>query len=116
MAKDLPTPEQIDELVRFLPLLDAPAREFVVEWGGGQKTADGAIIMPYPIYADDVAEFYGVAGQPCWSDYEYEPRAAWRMLQDDEFIQRATVDEVKTMLTYCVRGERFCDGHCATML
>jgi hypothetical protein len=38
------------------------------------------------------------------------------MLQDDALIQRATLAEVKTMLTYCVRGERFSDGHWAAML
>ena len=32
------------------------------------------------------------------------------------FIQRATLAEIKTMLTYCVRGERFGDGHWAAML
>ncbi|MEI2789718.1 MAG: DUF6508 domain-containing protein [Steroidobacteraceae bacterium] len=26
-------------------------------------------------------------------------------------VRRASLDEIRTMLTYCVRGERFCDGH-----
>ena len=38
------------------------------------------------------------------------------MLQDDAIIQRATLAEIVTMLTYCVRGERFGDGHWAAML
>ena len=72
--------------------------------------------MPYPVYLEDVEQFYRLAGQPCWSDYDYEPEKAARVLQDDAFIQRATLAEVKTMLTYCVRGERFSDGHWAAML
>jgi hypothetical protein len=90
--------EKMDELLRFLP-------------------PDGkAIQVPYPIYCDDVLEFYALAGLPHWSDYRYEPRQAHAMLRDDEFITTASLDELKTMLTYCVRGERFVDGHWAHML
>jgi hypothetical protein len=112
-----PTTDQIDQLLRFLPLFEAPGRAFVENWGGGQETPDGkAITMPFPIYPADVLEFYRLAGQPCWADYGYRPRKAGRMLADDAFIRRATLAEVKTMLTYCVRGERFGDGHWAAML
>lgn len=115
-ATNSPTPEQIDELLRFLPLFEEPGRAFIESWAGGETTEDGAITMPYPVYADDVHEFFRLAGQPCWSDYGYEPRHVWRMLQDDDFIGNASLDEVRTMLTYCVRGERFCDGHWGAML
>ena len=110
------TRQQIDELLRFLPLFDVPERTFVESWGGGTETGDGAITMPYPIYPEDVLAFYQLAGRPCWSDYGYRPWEAARMLADEAFIRRATLAEVKTMLTYCVRGERFGDGHWAAML
>ena len=38
------------------------------------------------------------------------------MLADEAFISRATLGELKTMLAYCVRGERFCDGHWEAIL
>jgi len=114
--RELITRERIDELLRFLPLFDVPDRSFVERWGGGEKTEDGAITMPYPIYPKDVEQFYRAAGRPCWSDYGYQPQEAARMLEDKETIQNATLAEVKTMLTYCVRGERFCDGHWGAML
>jgi broad-specificity NMP kinase len=38
------------------------------------------------------------------------------MLSDDDLIATASLDQIKTMLTYCVRGERFVDGHWAHML
>ena len=116
MEEDSITPERIDELLRFLPLFDVPGREFIEKWAGGEKTRDGAIIRPYPVYPQDVKDFYHLAGQDCWSDYDYEPQGASKMLQDDEFIRTATVENIKTMLTYCVRGERFCDGVWAEML
>jgi hypothetical protein len=107
--------EQIDELLRFLPLFEVPGRKYTKAWAGGEKK-DGAITMPFPVYMDDVLAFFHVAGQPHWSDYRYEPRTAGRMLHDDDFIQTCSLDEVRTMLTYCVRGERFCDGHWENLL
>jgi hypothetical protein len=31
-------------------------------------------------------------------------------------VRNATLDQIKTMLTYCVRGERVCDGHWCAMI
>ena len=60
--------------------------------------------------------FFRLAGQPWWSDYGYDPAGAAKMLGDDEFIRGCTLDDVRTMLTFCVRGERFCDGHWGNVL
>lgn len=110
------TVEEMDELLEFLPLFENPDRAYVKGWGGGEPTGDGAITVPYPIYCDDVLEFFTLAGQTHWSDFEYQPREAGAMLSDDALIATASLDEIRTMLTYCVRGERFGDGHWAYML
>ena len=110
------TTEKMDELLRFLPVFENPDREYVKDWGGGEMTSDGAITVPYPIYYDDVLEFFRLAGQAHWADYGYKPQEAYRMLSDDDAISSASLDQIKTMLTYCVRGERFADGHWAHML
>jgi hypothetical protein len=110
------TTDKMDELLRFLPLFEKPDREYVKDWGGGEFTSDGAITVPYPIYYDDVLEFFRLAGQTHWSDFHYKPLKAYEMLSDDDFIATASLDDVKTMLTYCVRGERFADGHWGHML
>ena len=110
------TQAQIDKLLHFLALFDVPGRTFIENWGGGKETGDGAITMLYPIYPDDVLDFYHLAGQPCWADYDYDPWETGQMLADEAFIEQATLAQIKTMLTYCVRGERFCDGHWAAML
>jgi hypothetical protein len=110
------TKAKMDELIRFLPLFDIRGRDFFGQCAGGEETTDGTVTARYPVYPEDVVEFYRLAGQPCWSDYGYEPREAARMLADEAFIRRATLDEIKTMLTYCVRGERFGDGLWGAML
>lgn len=105
------TLDRIDELLRFLPLFDVPGREYTIAWAGNERTSSGAVTLPYPVYCEDVLEFFLLAGQPWWSDFEYEPRKAYRMLYDDRFVETCTLDQIRTMLTYCVRGERFSDGH-----
>lgn len=111
------TAERIDELLAFRPLLETPGRSFVEGWGGGQPTPDGeAIQIPYPIYPADVLAFFRLAGQPWWCDYGYNPRQAHDWLHDDAFIAAASLDQVRTVLTYSVRGERFSDGHWAHLL
>jgi hypothetical protein len=116
METPLPTRREIEALVAFLPRLHAPGVVPVLRWHGG-PTGDGVtIVSPFPEYHPVVAEFYWAAGAPCWCDYGYEPRRAGRMLADPEAVGRATLAEVRSMLTYCVRGERFCDGHHGAMV
>ena len=38
------------------------------------------------------------------------------MLSNDELFNKATLEDIKTMLTYCVRSERFCDGAWGALL
>jgi hypothetical protein len=41
----------------------------------------------------------------------YIPETATKMLADLQVVGKADIQNIRTMLTYCVRGERFCDGH-----
>jgi hypothetical protein len=59
----------------------------------------------------DVKEFFALVAQPWWLDRNYVPDQAAAMLRDDGLIRLATLDQVRAMLTYCVRWERFSDGH-----
>jgi hypothetical protein len=93
-----------------------PGRKYVVRWAGGEETSDGAVTVPFPEYCDDVLAFFALAGQTCWSDFGYEPHQAHTMLNDDRFIGSCSLPDIKTLLTYCVRGERFCDGHWENVL
>lgn len=115
MSRHEITREDIDALLVFLPRFEKPGRTFA-KWGEVEKNADGSISLPFPVYDDDVEEFFSRVGQHGWLDYGYKPEAAARMLEDSEFIERASLEQVRTMLTYCVRGERFCDGHRESLL
>ena len=103
-------------MLAFLPRLTADGFTPIRRWGGGEKDADGAFVMPWPVYDEVVKEFFEAAGQDCWMDFDYVPIEAGRMLEDHALVRRASLDEIKTMLTYCVRGERFSEGHWGAMI
>ncbi|MDT7778731.1 MAG: hypothetical protein QOC99_1243 [Acidobacteriota bacterium] len=109
------TREDIDALLQFLPLFEKPGREFA-KWGSLERNTDGSLSFPFPVYDEDVEEFFKLIGQRGWMDFGYKPEEAGRMLADAEFIKQASLEQVKTMLTYCLRGERFCDGHREALL
>lgn len=104
------TRERIDELLHFLPLFSRPTEDLGPRWTGG-KNQDGVFSLPIPKYPTPVAQFFELAAHPCWNDYDYCSKPAHEMLADDAVVASATLDQIKTMLTSCVRGEKFCDGH-----
>ena len=111
-----PTLHEIDELVSFLPRLYTEGFAPIRRWGGGTENQDGVFAMPWPEYDPVVEAFVRVASSECWTDYDYNPESAGQLLEMDESVQSADLDQIKTMLTYCVRGERFCSGHWEAMI
>jgi uncharacterized protein DUF6508 len=112
----LPTLQDIEALTAFLPRLYAEGFSPVVSWSGGEKRKDGSFTVPYPNYDGVVEEFYRLISSGGWLDYEYNPEQAYRMLKDENLIKTASLSQIQTMLTFCVRGERFSDGHWAEMI
>jgi hypothetical protein len=116
MMTRLPTAAEIEKLVAFLPRLSADGFTPIKRWGGGTKREDGTLIMPWPEYDDAVDGFFRAASAECWCDRNYDPAEAARMLDNAELVAGADLAQIRTMLTYCVRGERFCDGHWGAMV
>ena len=106
---DLPTKEQLDELLAFLPAFEVPGRSFGEERGSDLK-ANGSITMPWVDYAPDVLKFFQVASQPCFLDVDYVSKNPGAWLETPGFIQTATFEQLITLLTFCNRIERFHDG------
>lgn len=116
MKTQTPTPKEIDELLAFLPRLDVQGFTPIERWSGGTRNQGRVVAMPWPEYDKVVVEFFRIASKACWGDYDYRPELARRMLESDDVINNADLAQIKTMLTYCVRGERFCGGHWRAML
>lgn len=114
-----PTPQEVHDLISFLPRLypdGVTAIEPIERWCGGTPGPDGVISMPWPEYREVVTEFFRRVPSECWRDYTYRPEEAMPMVKNADFISSANIDQIKTMLTCCHRGERFCDGHWGAMI
>ena len=116
MEAGWPDYQDMQALVAFLPRLYADGFKPVIKWHGGDQGKDGYFQLPYPEYHPLVMEFYRLAASTCWLDYSYIPEEAARMLRDEQFVKSASLSQVRSMLTFCVRGERFSDGHWAEMI
>lgn len=112
----VPAPADVDALLAYLPRLYAPGFKPVIRWEGGERTSSGAITMPYPEYDGTVNAFFAQVGGSGWLDYGYNPTVAGAMVKDASVIGRASFAELRSMLTFCVRGERFADGHWEEMI
>ena len=106
---DLPTQEQLDELLAFLPAFEVPRRSFGEE-RGLETQPDGIFTMPWLEYAPDVLKFFQIASQPCFLDVDYVLKNPGAWLETPDFIQTATLEQLITLLTFCNRIERFHDG------
>ncbi|MFD7072662.1 DUF6508 domain-containing protein [Nocardioides sp. NPDC059952] len=77
-------------------------------WGGGEKTAGGAIQMPYPVYSDRVRQLYrSIPGATVdWMKW----MRGNPLLADSTRLSAAPVADAARLATVYVRGERFNDG------
>jgi len=112
----LPTPEEIETLISYLPRLYADGFKPVQNWSGGEKGKDGSISLPYPQYAPLVHEFFGHVSSDGWLDYQYNPEQASVIIRDEDAVKNASLNQIQSMLTFCIRGERFSDGHWEEMI
>ena len=111
----LPTLEEIETLTSYLPRLYAEGFSPVKSWEGGKKK-DGSITLPYPEYHPLVHEFFDRVSGDGWLDYAYKPEQASAMIRDENAVKTASLEQIQTMLTFCIRGERFSDGHWGEMI
>ena len=110
-----PTRKDIEKLVAFKPLLYAEGFRPVVKWHGGERP-DGTIQPPYPEYEYLVRQFEEAATADCWRDRDYlrsDPRG---MLKDHALVATASIEQLRTLLTFCTRGEHFCEGFLGRMI
>lgn len=105
-----PTPQDIEEMLAFLPVFGSLDFHPVKQSYGG-TASDGTMQLTWPEYQVEVEGFIQVASRDCWHDRHYPPEAMALMIADPEKIAGATLDRVRSVLTHFVRGERFCDGH-----
>lgn len=107
-CEPVPQPAEMDELISYLPKLYPN--------GIAIKTYTVPEGTYWPHYADVVNDFYKAVAKNCWEDFDYLNNGAALMLENELYIAQASLADIQTMLIYCIRGERFCDGHHGSMI
>lgn len=108
MANNEPSPEQIDQLTSFLPAFEMHGREFG-HWDISDPNSE-VMHFPYAIYDEDVDQFFKLASQPCFADLHYTEKSPGEWIKSAGFYKNATLDQLCSLLTWWVRGERFSEG------
>ena len=110
MKPRVPTQSEMDELIEFLPKFSAEGFQ-AVKVPGNATLRKNVITLSEPEYDPLVCEFFQAASQEVWCDPDYLSSGAGDMLRNAESLQTASIAEIQSMLTFCVRGERFSTGH-----
>ncbi|MDU8360739.1 DUF6508 domain-containing protein [Pseudomonas syringae group sp. J309-1] len=100
-SEPVPQAADMDELLAWRPRL----------YPRGVAIKTHVLEDRWPAYFDVVNDFYRILEKECWTDIDYMKHGAAIMLKDEAYIARASLGDIQTMLTLCLRGERFCDGH-----
>ena len=84
-----------------------------VEWQKSKQRSDNLIVLGYPLYDKEVKnwikEFYRLK----LTDFNYIEN--FEIYKHKE-IEKLSLEETLSYITFIIRGERFCDGHIASAL
>lgn len=101
--------QDIDELLNFLPRFKNATGDFIKKWNFDS-------LFPYPDYNEDSDKFFRFLQMSKWMDCYHIPEELHEIIEDVHSIEKADIATIRRLLTYCVRGERFCDGFFGVML
>lgn len=103
------TKENIDNILKYLPLLEDKANKFYSEVSQDES---GAIVLPFYVMTGIGLKFYddlykeGFVTKFRWMDWiEAEEYSA-----SDEKLSKADLKDIRRLLTTIVRQDRFCEG------
>lgn len=107
----LPTSKQIDHLLMYYPVLCAEGFDPFQPGSPSASIPPGGFLPSSPNYQALVIEFFNLLAQECWLDHDYDPAEAYRVLTDPQRLKAADLSTLRSLFTWCLRGERFCEGH-----
>lgn len=104
------TKENIDNILKYLPLLEDKYNKFFIE---PPQNDPGAVASPFYALTGIGVKFYedlykeGFVTQFRWADWISE---AGEYSANDEKLSKADLMDIRRLLTTIVRQERFCEG------
>lgn len=103
------------KLTSFIPYFENLSPDTAVKWDGGGKRDDGTIYLSYPVYDSKFMKFIDSFYHSSIVDYDYKNTLEKHYgdgegINMHEIVKTADINQLKAILTECVRVERFCDG------
>lgn len=104
------------------PLPDAAAIAVLLQLGQAALAASIPSLwrssggFPSPRYPAALEAFFLAASEPPWSAPDYAPADCAQQVRAADGFAAADLATLRRLLTWMVRGERFCDGHWGAML
>jgi hypothetical protein len=98
----------LDKLLSFLPAFEKEGRTFG-HWNVS-KLEDEEKHLPYAVYDKDVRDFFEIASQPCFMTRGGSNEIISKWLEDPNFYETATLEQLLSVLSSWMRGERFTEG------
>ena len=105
MKENIPSKTSIIELTDFLTLLYGNEFE-----KSKTEPKDDLISGGFYTYHPSVIKFFEIASQEHWKDYKYVDNFSEEMIEPGK-IEEASINQLKTIITWCDRTERFFEGH-----
>ena len=96
------TKKEIKKLTDFLPLL----YDENIELSKSPKKGTTDLSGGFYVYHPTVNTFFELASQEHWKDYQYVDNFSEEMIGPGK-IEEASINQLKTILTWCDRTERF---------
>lgn len=108
----VPNQTQIEKAIAFLENFKNPQQSFLVN----QKDHRGLTLKHSFQYRKDVREFFILLQDSEWDYLDYLSPEIRDFIKHPQKIQFANLKQIKGILTYCRKGERYVEGHRNVML
>ena len=105
MKENIISKKKYKELTNFLTLLYSNEIEISKTEPKGDLISGG-----FYTYHPSVIKFFELASQEHWKDYKYVDNFSEEMIEPGR-IEEASINQLKTIITWCDRIERFFEGH-----
>ena len=84
-----------------------------IEWQKSIQRSDNVIVLGYPLYDKEVENWIKEFYRLTLTDFNYIENFK---IYKHKKIEKLSLEETLSYITFIIRGERFCDGHIASAL
>lgn len=107
--KSMPSPKDIARLICIHSTMQAQGIFQNVRPKASAQT-NHVIDLAGPDYSEAFNRFRMEICTPFWTDKSYSRHACAKRLRSQKMVEKCTLADLRKLLTYCWRSDRFCTG------